>query len=92
MKTNIIVVAFLLAFSGQAGFSQPGIPYLERVLTINFNHERLDASLKRVSQQAGFTFSYSPAILEADRVINYTFVNKTVREILDQLFGGTVKY
>jgi hypothetical protein len=76
----------------QEGFSQPGTPYLERVLTITLNNERLDASLKKISQQAGFTFSYSPSILEADRIVNFSFVNKTVREILDQLFSGTVQY
>jgi hypothetical protein len=92
VKTKIFVFGFLLATLCQHGFSQPGTPYLERVLTISLNNERLDASLKRVAQQAGFTFSYSPAILEADRIVNYEFVNKTVREILDQLFSGTVQY
>lgn len=92
MKTRVLLFGLLLASLWQEGFSQPGTPYLERVLTITLNNERLDASLKRVSQQAGFTFSYSPAIIEADRIVNYEFVNKTVREILDQLFSGTVQY
>lgn len=79
----------------QKGFAQQqqqGTPFLERVLTISFNNERLDAALKQVSQQGGFTFSYSPSILETDRIVSYTFVNKTVREILDQFFSGTVDY
>lgn len=84
----------MLLLSGlwQNGVGQSGTPYLERMLTISFDNERLDAALKKISQQGGFTFSYSPSILEADRIVTYTFVNKTVREILDQLFSGTVQY
>ena len=92
VKTKLAVFGFLLSVFWQGGFAQPGTPYLERVLTVSFDNERLDAALKRVSQQGGFTFSYSPSILEADRIVNYSFVNKTVREILDQLFSGTVQY
>lgn len=92
MKTKLLVFGFLLAALWQEAFAQPGTPYLERVLTISFDNEKLDAALKRVSQQGGFTFSYSPSILEADRIVTYSFVNKTVREILDQLFSGTVQY
>jgi hypothetical protein len=91
VKTRIVVTLVLLALL-QYGFGQTGTPYLERVLTISFANERLDAALKKISQQGGFTFSYSPSILEADRIVTYSFVNKTVREILDQLFSGTVQY
>ncbi|HEY0656165.1 MAG TPA: STN domain-containing protein [Chryseosolibacter sp.] len=91
MKTKIIFILVLLCIWLNAA-GQSGTPYLERVLTISFDNERLDAALKKISQQAGFTFSYSPSILEADRIVTYSFVNKTVREILDQLFSGTVQY
>jgi hypothetical protein len=73
-------------------YATPQTPFLERTLTISFHQERMDAVLKKIAQQAGFTFSYNPAILEADKVISYNFVNKTVREILDQLFNGTLQY
>ncbi len=91
MRTRIAALVFFVLGCQQAS-AQQGIPYLERVLTISFNNERLDAALKKVSQQGGFTFSYSPSILEADRIVNHSFVNKTVREILDQLFSGSVEY
>jgi hypothetical protein len=67
-------------------------PYLERTLTIALHDERLDVALQKISQQAGFTFSYNPSILESGRIVNYNFTNKSVREILDQLFNGTIQY
>jgi hypothetical protein len=93
VKTRISLLSFLVALLAVYELAaQTGTPFLERVLTVSLNNERLDASLKKISQQAGFTFSYSPSILEADRIVSYNFVNKTVREILDQLFNGTVQY
>lgn len=80
------------AWTFVAGQSRQGTPFLERTITISFNNERLDAALTRISQQAGFTFSYNPAIIETEKVVTYNFVNKTVREILDQLFNGTLQY
>jgi hypothetical protein len=71
--------------------AQP-VPFLERTLTISFNQERVDDALKKLSKQGGFTFSYNSSIFETERVINHQFVNKTVREILDQMFNGSLQY
>ena len=81
----------VLLFSDTAAQSS-NTPFLERSITIALNDERMDVALKKISEQAGFTFSYSPSILQGDRTVTYSFVNKTVREILDQLFSGTVQY
>jgi hypothetical protein len=92
MSKLIFFTTILLVSFGHVKAQQSGTPYLERVLTISLNANRLDDALKKISQQAGFTFSYSPAIVETGRVVTYNFVNKTVREILDQLFNGTIQY
>ena len=68
------------------------IPFLERTMTISFQEERLEDALNRISKQAGFTFSYNPSILERDQSVTKNFVNKTVREILDDLFEGHIGY
>jgi hypothetical protein len=92
MNKLIYFTVIVLFIFPQAKAQQSGTPYLERVLTISLSADRLDGALKKISQQAGFTFSYSPAIVETDKVVSYNFVNKTVREILDQLFNGTIQY
>ena len=68
------------------------IPFLERILTIAFEQERLDVVLKKISTQAGFTFSYNSKIIDGDRMITQSFREKSVREVLDQIFGGAVQY
>lgn len=68
------------------------IPLLERTMTISLDRETLEGALKKISQQGGFIFSYNPAVVKTDRVITYNFINKTVREILDELFKGALVY
>lgn len=92
MRTSIAFITLLLFCTIAATNAQNNTPFLERVISISLNDERLDVSLKRISQQGGFTFSYSPAVIQADRIVSFNFVNKTVREVLDQLFSGTVQY
>lgn len=67
-------------------------PYLERKITISFDHETVGSSLQRLSVAGGFVFSYNPDVLDAGKVITYRFVNRSVREILDEIFKGSIQY
>lgn len=67
-------------------------PFLERTITISFQNERLDAALARLAKQGGFTFSYSPTVVDVNKVVTQQFTNKSIREILDELFSGTIQY
>jgi hypothetical protein len=87
----LLIAIALLSFS-EAGAQSQGMPLLERSVTISFENETLEAALKKVSQQAGFTFSYNPSVIKAGRIISGNYVNKTVREILDELFKTTIDY
>jgi hypothetical protein len=71
---------------------QQQVPFLERTITITLDNERIDLALKKIGEQAGFTFSYNPSILESNKTVSYAFKQKTIREILDQLFSGTIDY
>lgn len=91
--TPVFAAAFLaLMLCRVAVHAQNSTPFLERTMTLALHEERLDDVLKRISRQGGFTFSYNPSILQADKIVSYNFVNKTVREILDQIFEGTIQY
>jgi hypothetical protein len=68
------------------------VPPLERVLTIDFSHERIETVLSRIAKDVKITFSYNAAILDSRKDVTESFKGKTVREILEQLFGGTVTY
>ena len=90
MNTTLaIVLATVLARA--ESFDEP-IPLLERTITISFEQERLEVALKKISTQAGFTFSYNSRIIDRNKIISERFAGKTVREVLDQIFGGAIQY
>ena len=90
MNTTLaIVLATVLARA--ESFDEP-IPLLERTITISFEQERLETALKKISTQAGFTFSYNSRIIDRNKIISERFAGKTVREVLDQIFGGAIQY
>ena len=55
---------------------------LERIVTLSLQQERLGLSLKKISDQAGFTFSYNSDIIDGNKMITERFARKTVRQIL----------
>jgi len=65
---------------------------LERTITIAFDKEPLDLALRRIAREGGFTFSYNSALVDPSRLITMSFTDKTVREILDEIFKGTIQY
>jgi hypothetical protein len=85
-----IITIVILCFAVVTTLAQT--PFLERTVSIAFVDEPIEQALKKISDKGGFTFSYSPPILDQNKIVSFEFVNKTVRQILDQLFGGTVQY
>jgi hypothetical protein len=87
--TLVLLCSFLL---GKASVEDEPIPLLERIVSINFENEKLADALRKISTQVGFTFSYNSKIIDEDRIINQDFRNKTVREVLDRIFDGAIHY
>jgi hypothetical protein len=87
----LFTVIIIASLSTRKAFAQTKPP-LERIVTISFNQEKTDVVLNKLSKEGKFTFSYSPSIIDAEAVITSTFTNKTVREILTQLFQGKVQF
>jgi hypothetical protein len=67
-------------------------PLLERTVTLTVTQERLDIVLKKISQLADFTFSYSPSAIEVSKLVSHSFAGNTVREVLDELLKGAAHY
>jgi len=87
-----VVLLFAISFLLTPSTTQAATPLLDRVITITFEKERTDMVLKKISEVGDFTFSYNPAIVDQTKTISATYTNKTVREILDALFGGVIQY
>jgi len=52
----------------------------------------MDDVLKKISKLGDFTFSYNPSILDQAKTTSATYTGVTVREVLDALFGGVIRY
>jgi hypothetical protein len=87
-----LLLTSAMFLSASAGFAQKKVPILERTITVSIQNEPIDQALRRIGQAGNFTFSYKSSLFKKDEVVSYDFVNKTVREILDQLFKGQIEY
>ncbi len=72
--------------------AQPVIPILERKISIDLNEEKLPAALERIGRQAGFSFSYNSAIVSSSQLVSVKVSGKTVRQVLDEIFKGSMQY
>jgi hypothetical protein len=92
MKGFIAYLVLLFVITSGIVHAQKSAPLLERTITISLQQERLDASLRKISHQGGFTFSYNSSVVDTDKIVSHNFVNKTVRQILDEIFNGSIEY
>lgn len=67
-------------------------PILERKITVDFVNEKLTAALARIAQQGDFSFSYNSALVDGNQEITIDAKGKPVREILNEIFKGTINY
>ena len=65
---------------------------LDRRVSFNANRQRLDDVLSIISNNAGFSFSYNSNIVKRDSLVSLSVSNKTVRQVLNQLFNGNYEY
>ncbi len=87
MMKNIFYLLIVLST-----FAQGQTPLLERKISVTFQGESVDASLQKIASAAGFVFSYNPGIFREKQTVTDRFVNRSVREILDKIFKGTIQY
>lgn len=67
-------------------------PFLEKQVNVQTVNQSIEEVLRLISQQGGFSFSYGPQVVEGQKPLTVVARNKPVREILDQVFHGKVKY
>jgi hypothetical protein len=87
---HLIIIMLSLVIAAHHARSET--PLLERTVTVSLNQERIDIALNKISQQAGFIFSYSPAVIDISRIVTFNFAGSTVREVLEVLFEGSLQY
>ncbi|REG98415.1 TonB-dependent receptor domain-containing protein [Flavobacterium aquicola] len=79
-----IALFLILCFNTQYIFAQNTL--LDKKVTLSFKDENLTTVITKIEEQAGCTFSYTPSVFKINRLVSKNYVNKPLREILDELF------
>ena len=85
------IVLILLLWHALQMNAQTAVPILDRKVTVKITNQPLAKVLNIISETANFNFSYSTSI-KVNRNVTIHAENKTVREMLDQLFNEQVTY
>jgi hypothetical protein len=83
---------FLLALSVSVYGQKTTGPILDRTISIQIKDEKLPDVLAKIAREGSFSFSYNSSIISADQLASIEAENKTVREMLNQLFKGGMEY
>ncbi len=65
---------------------------LDKRISFSVERQRLDDVLSIIGNKAGFSFSYNSNILKRDSIVSLAISQKTVRQVLNQLFSGNYEY
>ena len=65
---------------------------LQKNISLEVRNQRLDNVLEILSNKGDFYFSYNSAIIKKDSLVSLRASNKTVKEILSQLFNTTYEF
>lgn len=87
ISTCLLFFALLLS-----AFAQNGTPILERRISVKIIRQPLGKALDIIAETAQFSFSYNSSVLKASKTVSVMAEQRSVREILDQLFNGELSY
>jgi len=87
IRTCLLLVALLCGFQG---VSQQVTPPLERKVSVNFENTTVKNALQQIENDAQFSFAYKTGIFDESQLLNRAYVNKTVREVINDMFQGSV--
>lgn len=87
MSRIFILLATLLFFTTVQAQSN-----LDKVVPLNVSRQRLDQVLEILSNRGNFYFSYNSSIIRRDSLVSITAANKSVRQVLDQLFSDDYEF
>jgi hypothetical protein len=89
---HLSAVLFCIILGNSMVLGQNTTPILERKISITANNEKITSALNRIGQAGGFSFSYNSAIISAEQTITLSISEKSVREVLNEIFQGTMNY
>jgi len=88
MRLLIICLTLLSHFDGL--FAQSNIAILERKISIKVIKQTMSRTLGIIEETANFHFSYNSNVLKGNKIVSIMAENRSVREVLDQLFNHEI--
>ncbi|MES2517222.1 MAG: STN and carboxypeptidase regulatory-like domain-containing protein [Bacteroidota bacterium] len=89
-RTLKYIICFVLLLNTL--FVTAQIPLLERSISLRINNEKVGNVLEIIAKQGNFSFSYNSDILDVNNRVDVIVSKKTVREVLNIIFDGTLSY
>jgi hypothetical protein len=93
MKIKLLIALFFVSFFCAA---QTSVNYnqsnLAKLVTLDLKSQKISSVLQKIGNAGGFYFAYNGALFGQDSIVNVNVRNKSVRDVLDQLFEGKVAY
>ncbi|MDB5242218.1 MAG: hypothetical protein JWP57_2843 [Spirosoma sp.] len=83
---------FLIFFLITARLLAQSTPPLERIISVDIRNERTESALPKISREGRFEFSYNPTRIDANALVTVRLTNVPVRQVLNQVFLGSVTY
>lgn len=65
---------------------------LEKRITLKVTNQPLDETLQKIGDRGGFSFSYSPDMIDVKSRVTIQAVNRSIREILNAIFKDKVTF
>ncbi|WP_341837037.1 STN and carboxypeptidase regulatory-like domain-containing protein [Chitinophaga pollutisoli] len=65
---------------------------LQQSVTVRAANQPVDSVLSQITRQSGLSFSYAGRPFRGDSLVNMNVSRKPIRQVLDQLFQGRVRY
>jgi hypothetical protein len=84
---SILIVIILLCSQATVTSAQS---LLDKRISIKVSNQPLDEALLKIGNLGNFSFSYSPDVIDVKAKVTIHATNQRIRDILDELFKGTV--
>jgi hypothetical protein len=88
IRIIFIIVSFLLCTSSFSHAQQ----LLRKTVVVNVKRQPVLVVLNELSRQGKFYFSYTSDVVRNDSLVTLSVQHKTVKQVLDMLFGTTRQY
>jgi hypothetical protein len=92
MSRHFLTSLFALWLIPALTNAQSKTPILDKRISLAVSNEKLAVVLSRISKEGGFSFSYSSSVIAEDQPITITATNKAIRDILNDIFKGTIEF